>query len=169
MHRARGHGRGRRFQARRRTAEVCRDDTKGGGAQCRQRRWRGSIWVRVPQGIRNDAEATRRPRVHLDITSEREKVKVEGSVFRHERAEEGRDIGRHVKALGLHTKACTEGMEFLDVATTARVSHGIGRAKDVAHMKVRLRREKGRQGMQELKGALGCVILSPLIREVEGG
>eukprot|EP00965_Chrysotila_dentata_P080944 2671825-Pleurochrysis_carterae.AAC.1 len=31
-HRARGHGRGRRFQALRRTAEVCRDDTKGGGA-----------------------------------------------------------------------------------------------------------------------------------------
>eukprot|EP00965_Chrysotila_dentata_P039970 1327679-Pleurochrysis_carterae.AAC.1 len=31
-HRARGHGRGWRFQARQRTAEVCRDDTEGGGA-----------------------------------------------------------------------------------------------------------------------------------------
>ena len=168
-HHARGHGRSRRYGAWRWTAEICRDDSKGGGARCRQRRWRGSVWVRVPQGIRNDAEATRRPRVHLDIAREREEVKVEGSVFRHERAEEGRDTGRHVKALGLHTKACTEGMEFLDAATTARISQGIGRAKDVAHMKVRLRREKGRQGMQELKGTLGRVILSPLIREVEGG
>eukprot|EP00965_Chrysotila_dentata_P184076 6078113-Pleurochrysis_carterae.AAC.1 len=95
-------------------------------------------------------------RVHLDITGEREQVEVEGPVLRHERAEEGCDIGRHARA---------EGLKFLNAATAARISHRIGRAKNVTHMQLRLGGEKGRQGVQTLKGALSRVILSLIVRE----
>eukprot|EP00965_Chrysotila_dentata_P048682 1615321-Pleurochrysis_carterae.AAC.1 len=58
-------------------------------------------------------------------------------MLRHERAARkaarSGTPGSHVEAFGVHTEPCTEGADLLKVtATTERVGHWVGCAKDVA-------------------------------------
>eukprot|EP00965_Chrysotila_dentata_P198741 6178992-Pleurochrysis_carterae.AAC.2 len=114
---------------RRQMIEGTRDSTEVGGVgRSWARRIRGKR-VRLSQGIRDCSQAIGGPRMRLNVTGERKQVEVKDPILGHQRAEEGSDTGRHVEAFGVHTKSCTEGVEFLKVATAACISHGVGCAK----------------------------------------
>eukprot|EP00965_Chrysotila_dentata_P262992 6214728-Pleurochrysis_carterae.AAC.2 len=123
--------------------------------------------MRLTQRICDRSESSGGPRVHLNVASERKQVEVERPVLGHERAEERGEIGRHFETLRVHTKPCTEGVDLLKVATAARISHEVGRAKDMAHVELPFGGEKSRHGMQVLKRALRRIILCSVVRKVE--
>eukprot|EP00965_Chrysotila_dentata_P254789 6211990-Pleurochrysis_carterae.AAC.9 len=103
-HRASWYRRSQLRQPRRQKIEVSRNSAEEGrGGRSWGRRRRGKR-VRLSQGIRDRSQATGGPWMHLDANGEREQVEVEDSVLWHEGAEEGRDIGRHVKAFGVNTE-----------------------------------------------------------------
>eukprot|EP00965_Chrysotila_dentata_P213419 6187613-Pleurochrysis_carterae.AAC.5 len=67
--------------------------------------------------------------------------------------------------LWVHFEPCVEGIELLQAAAAACISHGVDRAKDVAHMEARLGGEKGRHDTQISKRTLRCLVLRSVVRQ----